>query len=142
MMIRLGASAGLRCCEIASMRSDCVVRTAKGWALRVHGKGDKTRVVPVPRELADLVSAHDGFLFPGADNGHLSAAYVSKLISRGLPSGVTAHMLRHRYGTRALRATGNLRAVQELLGHASVATTQVYTRVDDDMLWEAALGAA
>jgi integrase len=142
LMIRLGASAGLRCCEIATVRGDSVVSTAKGWALRVRGKGNKTRVVPVPADLASLVSRHDGYVFDGQIDGHLSAAYVSKLISRALPPGVSAHMLRHRYGTRAFRASHNLRAVQELLGHASVATTQIYTRVDDDMLHEAALAAA
>ncbi|WP_022899139.1 tyrosine-type recombinase/integrase, partial [Humibacter albus] len=80
-------------------------------------------------------------LFPGRVDGHLSAAYVSKLISRALPEGVTAHPLRHRFASRAYAAERDIRAVQELLGHASVATTQIYTAVPDAALRRAALAA-
>lgn len=124
------------------MRSEHVARTMGGYSLRVRGKGEKVRVVPISSHLAGLILEHDGPAFPGQIDGHLSAGYVSKLISRALPEGVTAHMLRHRFATKAYGASKNLRAVQELLGHASVATTQVYTAVDDDDLRTAAAAAA
>lgn len=144
LMIRLGALAGLRCCEIARVSTDDLERGPDGWSLNVVGKGGKHRVVPISAELAiDIRAAGPGFIFPGAIDGHLSASYVSKLISRELPPGETAHKLRHRFASRAYRGSGNnIRAVQELLGHASVATTQIYTAVDSDELRRAAAAAA
>lgn len=143
LMIRLAAYAGLRCREIAVVHSSDVVRDLIGWSLRVHGKGHRERYVPLPDDLAlDLLACGDGFVFPGQEDGHLSAAYVSKLISRVLP-GATAHQLRHRFATRAYQRGGrDILAVKELLGHASVSTTQVYTAVHPDSLRQAALAAA
>lgn len=142
LMLRLAAQAGLRCREIAAVHADDIRSDLTGWSLYVHGKGGRTRLVPLPDDLARDVLASNGFAFPGQDDGHLSPAYVSKLISRALP-GATAHQLRHRYATRAYQLGGNdIRAVQELLGHASVATTQIYTAVGVDALRRAALAAA
>ena len=142
LMLRLAAHAGLRCREIARVHVDDVVVDLVGYSLRVHGKGGRDRLVPITDDLAHEILQHDGYVFPGQDNGHLSAAYVSKLISRALP-GATAHQLRHRYATRAYQLGGrDIRAVQTLLGHASVATTQVYTAVDELSLRRAALAAA
>jgi site-specific recombinase XerC len=59
-----------------------------------------------------------------------------------MPEGYTMHTLRHRFGTRAYRGSRNLRAVQELLGHASIATTERYTAIDDDEIRAAAMAAA
>jgi integrase len=83
-----------------------------------------------------------GYLFPGDDDGHLSARYVGKLMAGALPDHSTAHTLRHRFATRAYRGTRNLRAVQALLGHSSVATTERYTAVDDDEIRAAMMSAA
>lgn len=144
LMIRLAAQAGLRCREIALVHGRDLVRDLAGWSLIVHGKGDRVRFVPLPDDLAaDIaLTAESGWLFPGQIDGHLSAHYVSKLISRALP-GATAHQLRHRFATRAYQLGGrDIRAVQELLGHASVATTQIYTGVDSDAVRRAALAAA
>lgn len=142
MMIRLAAEAGLRCCEIATVRSDDVAGDRGRYTLRIRGKGGKVRIMPIRDTLAARILDHDGYLFPGQIDGHISAPYVSKLISRALP-GCTAHQLRHRYATRALvGAGGNLRVVQELLGHASIVTTQVYTQVEVSELRAAALYAA
>ena len=136
LMLHLAASAGLRCCEIAQVNTDDLVEDLDGWSLRVTGKGGRLRVVPLSRRLALALRAlPHGYAFPGQKRGHLSAAYVSKLISGVLPEGVTAHMLRHRFASRAYVGAGrDIRAVQELLGHASVATTQVYTKVPDGAL--------
>lgn len=82
-------------------------------------------------------------MFPAQIDGHMSAGYVTKLISRALPDGVTAHMLRHRFATVAYSGQKDLRAVQILLGHSSIATTQIYTEVpDDDLRLTAAAAAA
>jgi integrase len=133
LMLRLAAGAGLRCCEVAAVHTDDLVEDLEGWSLRVVGKGGRRRVVPLSRRLAlALRGVPPGYVFPGQVDGHLSSAYVSKLMSRALPPGVTAHMLRHRFASYAYVGSGrDIRAVQELLGHASVSTTQVYTKVPD-----------
>ncbi|EID11337.1 tyrosine-type recombinase/integrase [Mycolicibacterium phlei] len=84
----------------------------------------------------------DGYLFPGDDDGHLSPRYVGKLMAGALPDHWTAHTLRHRFATRAYRGSRNLRAVQTLLGHSSVATTERYTAVDDVEIRAAAMAAS
>lgn len=141
-MILLAALAGLRCCEIATVHRGDVQGPRGARVLTVCGKGDRVREVPITDAVAAMVLEADGWLFPGQIDGHISAAYVSKLISRALP-GHTAHTLRHRFATKALRGSGgNLIIVQRLLGHASVATTQVYTDVAADELRAAALFAA
>lgn len=149
LMIKIGTLAGLRAMEIAQLHSSqvTVVRKKKARKSRAHltiqGKGSKTRIVPITLALADEILAHDGYVFPGRIQGHVSPAYVSKLVSRALPPGVTCHKLRHRFATRAYANSGhNLRALQKLMGHSSIATTQVYTDVDDAELWATALSAA
>ncbi|NQX26823.1 tyrosine-type recombinase/integrase [Microbacteriaceae bacterium VKM Ac-2854] len=136
IMVQLAAHAGLRCCEIARVHSDDVREGFRGFSLRILGKGDKLRTVPIPAALAATLRAlPTGWAFPGRIDGHLSAGYVSKLLSAALPSTITAHTLRHRFASRTYVGTGkDIRAVQELLGHASVATTQIYTAVDDDVM--------
>lgn len=142
-MVRLGAYAGLRCCEICRVHRNDVVGEDGRYRLRVLGKGRKVRVIPITDAMAHEILRTDGWLFPGQIDGHLSAAYVSKLISRALPQGWTAHTLRHRFASRAYIGAGkDIRAVQELLGHASVATTQIYTAVEDDVMRAAVLFAA
>lgn len=142
LMIELAAFAGLRCVEISRVHSDDLFQDFVGWSLRVIGKGDKPRTVPIPDHVARALRRFGpGWIFPGNVDGHLSPAYVSKLISRTLP-GATAHQLRHRFASKAYQLGGrDIRAVQQLLGHASVATTQIYTAVDDDALRRAAAGA-
>jgi integrase len=136
LMLMLAAGAGLRSIEVSRVHSDELVEDLDGWSLQVTGKGGRRRVVPLTRRLALALRAlPPGYAFPGQDDGHLSAAYVSKLMSRALPPGVTGHMLRHRFASKAYVGSGrDIRAVQELLGHASVATTQVYTKVPDGAL--------
>jgi integrase/recombinase XerC len=143
-MVMLAAQAGLRCVEVSRVHTDDIVQDFEGWSLHVLGKGGRRRVVPLTRRLAlELRALPRGYAFPGKIDGHLSAAYVSKLVSRALPDGVTAHMLRHRFASRAYVGAGrDIRAVQELLGHSSVATTQVYTKVPDGALRAGVEGAA
>jgi integrase/recombinase XerC len=144
LMVRLGERCGLRAMEIAAISTHDLEQDELGWVLRVLGKGSKVRLIPLADDFAaELLNRKTGFVFPGKIDGHVSPAYVSRLVSSVLPAGVTAHKLRHRFATKALRGSNNnLRAVQELLGHSSIATTQVYTGIGNDQLRQAALSAS
>lgn len=132
---RLSAELGLRRGEVACINADRdLIETAEGAALVVHGKGGKRRIVPLPASLASVLRGFSGFIFPGQDEGHLSAEWLGHLISRAMPEGVTMHGLRHRFTTRAYRQTKDLVAVQKILGHSSPETTLVYLQLADDSL--------
>ena len=89
----------------------------------------------MPDNLAMLLRRQpEGWLFPGNYNGHLSPRYVGTLISRLLPAGVTMHALRHRFATRAYSVNRDVFAVQQLLGHASPATTRRYVQLQDSVM--------
>lgn len=143
LMLRLAAEAGLRRAEIARVHRRDLTRGPAGAELLVHGKGGKLRIVPVGDDLAAAIAAggSDGYLFPGDEAGHLSPRWVGKLMAGALPDHWTAHTLRHRFATRAYRGSRNLRAVQVLLGHSSVATTERYTAVDADEIRAAMMSA-
>ena len=119
--------------------------------LRITGKGGKTRLVPVipaaARAVADYVAlcphdlTPDAPLFRGARGGALSPRLIQLAMERarlrlGLPATATPHALRHSFATHLLSAGGDLRAIQDLLGHASLSTTQGYTAVDAARLME------
>ena len=123
--------------------------TAEREVLRVIGKGGKERLVPVlPVTQAAIVRyialcpfplEPDGPLFFGAKGGPLSPRILQLLMQRlrtdlGLPHTATPHALRHSFATHLLSAGADLRQIQELLGHASLSTTQVYTEVDREHL--------
>jgi len=135
LMVDLAARHGLRRGEIARIHARDIVDSAGGWSLVVHGKGGKDRTVPLLDGTAAVARARagDGWLFPGP-NGHLTAGHVGVLIGRVLPPGVTPHQLRHRFATVVYRRTLDIRNLQRLLGHASVATTQRYAAPDDAQL--------
>lgn len=141
LMLRLAAEAGLRRAEIARVHRRDLTRGPAGAELLVHGKGGKLRVVPLGDGLAVAIAGAYGYLFPGDEDGHLSPRWVGKLMAGALPDHWTAHTLRHRFATRAYRGSRNLRAVQTLLGHSSVATTERYTAVDDDEIRAAMMSA-
>ncbi|MEL7100707.1 MAG: tyrosine recombinase XerC [Pseudomonadota bacterium] len=120
-------------------------------ALRITGKGGKERLVPVVPAAREAVSAYmracphplaaDGPLFRGARGGALSPRAIQKAMAQarmqlGLPATATPHAMRHSFATHLLNAGGDLRAIQELLGHASLSTTQAYTAVDTARLME------
>lgn len=132
IMALLACEAGLRRAEVAAVNLDDLIEAVEGPSLIVHGKGGKQRVVPISAALAAemrKLRPEGGYLFPGNEDGHLSAGYVGTLLSDLMPRGWSMHKLRHRFATKGFAGTGNLRAVQEALGHASVATTQRYTAV-------------
>lgn len=140
-MILLGRLAGLRLSEITTLHT----KHREYDVLRVTGKGERQRLVPIHPDLMpvllDLEDERDGdgYYFPGRFGGHLHHASVNKIITRRL--GANPHSLRHAAGTSANKSTGgDLRAVQEFLGHASVATTQRYVHIDLDDVRRAAYG--
>lgn len=141
--LRLAAEAGLRRTEVSLVHASDLQPDLLGWSLLAHGKGGKDRLVPLGDDLAREVRllARGGWLLPGRIDGHLSGAYVGKLVARSLPGAWTMHTLRHRFGTLAAE-DGDLIAVQRLLGHTSVATTQRYVLRPDDALRRAAAHAA
>lgn len=143
MILRLGAEMGLRRSEVARLHSDDILPDLDGFSLRVHGKGGKERVVPMPDALArDVCALPLGWAFPGDDDGHLSPRWVGTLISRLLPPGWTMHKLRHRFATRAYAVDRDVFTVQELLGHASPATTRAYVKVPREGLRRTVQAAA
>ncbi|WEV47004.1 site-specific integrase [Bifidobacterium sp. ESL0690] len=134
MMIRLGAECGLRRAEIAQVNAADVMDDLLGHSLIVHGKGDKQRIVPLPDDLADQITQHGGWLFPGRWTGHVEPSYVSKHVTRLLGDGWSTHSLRHRYATKTYESTHDLYVVAKLLGHESVETTQRYVAMPDSRL--------
>ena len=130
-MIALGATLGMRREEIAS----CHPRDRLGVRLRVVGKNSDERVLPLDDLTGSLLSqieveqGSDQYYFPGRFGGHLHPATVGKFIREQLGGGWSAHSLRHRAATIGLESTGDLRAVQDFLGHRSLTSTQIYTYV-------------
>jgi integrase/recombinase XerC len=140
LMLLYGA--GLRIAEALALSADAL---PLGETLRVTGKGGKQRVaplLPVVREaVADYAErqpytlTRGSPLFRGAKGGPLSQGMVQKAVARarfalGLPASATPHALRHSFATHLLGAGADLRSLQELLGHASLGSTQIYTKVD------------
>lgn len=143
LMILILAFTGMRRGEVARLHTDWLERDLNGWYIRATGKGGHTRIIPIEDKIASALRLLPrGFVFPGQVDGHLSASYVGKLVSRALAPGWTAHTLRHRYATLVYSVERDIRAVQELLGHASVKTTQIYTFVPDEARRRASLGAS
>ena len=142
LMILLGAKMGLRRGEIARVHADDI--TPRG--LIVHGKGGRARMIPIPPELDQALArwrdTHEYVFASSSSDGHVTAAYVGKLMSAQLGEGLTAHMLRHRFATVAYAADSNLLAVQQLLGHSKPETTQIYVQVDESALATAVAAAA
>ena len=126
LMLRLAAEMGLRRSEVARVHVDDLLDYLGGMTLQVHGKGGKVRLVPLPAGLAlELRDAcKSGYAFPGNDGGHLSPRWVGKLVTRLLPDGLTMHTLRHRFASRAWASGIDTFVIQDILGHASPATTR------------------
>ena len=149
-LIALLYGAGLRIGEALGLDRGALPSAGRGdAAIVITGKGDKQRVVPllavVRAAIADYLAAcpyevgDDGPLFVGARGGRLNASVVQARLRMlrgflGLPANATPHALRHSFATHLLAEGGDLRTIQELLGHASLSTTQRYTEVDAESL--------
>ena len=142
---------GLRISEALGLKRREVPLPGAGDVLVVTGKGNKTRMVSVLQNVLALVQAYvaicphplppEGPMFVGARGGPLNARIIQLTMERlrgalGLPDSATPHALRHSFATHLLNRGGDLRAIQELLGHASLSTTQIYTGIDSERLLE------
>ena len=142
---------GLRIAEALSLSRADVPAPGQGDSITVTGKGNRARMVPVLPQVLQLIADYaalcpydlpdNGPLFVGAKAGPLRARIVQLAMARlrgalGLPDSATPHALRHSFATHLLARGGDLRSIQELLGHASLSTTQIYTAVDSERLLE------
>jgi integrase/recombinase XerC len=142
---------GLRISEALGLKRRDVPLPGAGDVLIVTGKGNKTRMVPVLQKVLALINDYvtmcphvltsEGPIFVGARGGPLSPRIIQLTMERlrgalGLPDSATPHALRHSFATHLLSRGGDLRAIQELLGHASLSTTQIYTGIDTERLFE------
>jgi integrase/recombinase XerC len=143
-LFELAYSCGLRVSELTGLNLESI--DAATGEVRVTGKGSKTRIVPVGgpalQALAAWLPVRQGLarpgetaLFVGVSGRRLGPREVQRRIKRwaaaaGLEVDVHPHMLRHSFASHVLQSSGDLRAVQEMLGHASIASTQVYTHLD------------
>jgi len=143
-LFELAYSCGLRVSELTGLDLESV--DFRGGEVRVLGKGSKTRIVPVGapalaavkawlRERAACANPGERALFVGRAGRRLAPREVQRRIkacaaAAGLDVDVHPHMLRHSFASHVLQSSGDLRAVQEMLGHASIASTQVYTHLD------------
>ena len=145
-MFELFYSSGLRLAELAAL--DCVALDSalNEGEVRVLGKRNKARLVPVGRKAREalaawaalrdsLAGAEEPALFVSRRGGRISHRMIQLRLAQlalqlGLPRHVHPHMLRHSFASHVLQSSGDLRAVQEMLGHASIASTQVYTHLD------------
>src|SRR5437588_4532217 len=142
---------GLRISEALGLKHRDVPLPGAGDVLVVTGKGNKTRMVPVLQNVLALLQAYvavcqhplppAGPIFVGARGGPLKARIIQLTMERlrgalGLPDSATPHALRHSFATHLLSRGGDLRAIQEFLGHASLSTTQIYTGIDTERLLE------
>ena len=143
-LFELAYSSGLRVSELCSLDVDAL--DAAAGEVRVTGKGSKTRIVPVGRAalaaIAAWMPARAGMakpgeraIFVGKRGRRVGPRDVQRRIKRwsllaGISTDVHPHMLRHSFASHVLQSSGDLRAVQEMLGHASIASTQVYTHLD------------
>jgi integrase/recombinase XerC len=154
-IVELLYGAGLRAAELSGLDVSAS-GSADGWVdlesteIHVLGKGGKRRSTPLGKAAADalrawlavrgqLAAAGEAALFVGARGHRLSGSTLRKMLSAravnaGMPAHVHPHMLRHSFASHLLQSSGDLRAVQELLGHAHITTTQVYTQLDHQHL--------
>jgi integrase/recombinase XerC len=138
-------SSGLRLAELVSLDREPMQGHIRAGEVHVTGKGNKTRIVPLGSHAIAALQAwlavrpalakDDEALFINRNGGRISARSVQLRmkewgIKQGITSGVHPHLLRHSFATHVLQSSGDLRAVQEMLGHASISTTQVYTHLD------------
>jgi site-specific recombinase XerD len=144
-MLELAYAAGLRAEELVNLDMSDV--DPDGEQVRVEGKGGRTRVVPAGEHAWRALERYLARARPALDGGESQALFLSKsgrrlstsdvrrrLRLQARRAGITPHTLRHSYATHLLEGGADLRAIQELLGHASIGTTQTYTRVESGRL--------
>lgn len=151
-IMELAYSTGMRVSELSNLKFE-MINFSESLIL-VTGKGNKQRLVPFGRRAMDALEDYQDksrpelagdtsspFLFLNYRGGRLSRVSIWKMIKKyaaeaGLPSDVTPHTFRHSFATHLIEGGADLRVVQELLGHSSISTTQIYTRLDMNYLME------
>ncbi len=137
-------SSGLRLSELVMVTNDSLDLLT--GTVRVTGKGNKTRIVPLGKKAIDAINdwleqklsiniPETEYVFTNEKGMPISPRTLQHRLSvwakkQGLPQNVHPHMLRHSFASHVLQSSGDLRAVQEMLGHASISTTQIYTHLD------------
>jgi len=145
-MFELFYSSGLRLAELAALNVDALDTALNEGEIRVLGKRNKARIVPVGSKAREALAVWAGMretmaeaaetaLFVGQRGSRLGHRMIQlrlahRAMQLGLPRHVHPHMLRHSFASHVLQSSSDLRAVQEMLGHASIASTQVYTHLD------------
>jgi site-specific recombinase XerD len=144
-MFELAYAAGLRAEELVNLNVESA--DPDGEEVRVEGKGERTRVIPAGEHAWRTLERYTERARPALDTGHSTALFLSKNGRRLSTSdvrrrlklqarrvGISPHTLRHSFATHLLEGGADLRTIQELLGHASIGTTQTYTRVESKRL--------
>ncbi len=151
-MLEMAYSTGMRVSEVCDLRFESLDRESR--LVRIRGKGGRERIVPIGREAERSLERYLAearpelvrdpqvpWIFLNYRGGRLSRVGFWKILKKyaaeaGLPTEVTPHTLRHSFATHLVEGGADLRVVQELLGHSSIATTQIYTSLDLDYLLE------
>ncbi|MCW8902048.1 MAG: tyrosine recombinase XerC [Gammaproteobacteria bacterium] len=144
-ILELFYSSGLRLSELSSLDLNDGKKSVSG-VIRVTGKGDKERELPVGKKAseaikvwlsrrAELANENEQALFVGKQGKRIHNSVIQKRLKywaqkQGIDMNVFPHLLRHSFASHMLESSGDLRAVQELLGHADISTTQIYTHLD------------
>lgn len=144
LILALLYSSGLRVSELVAIQTDSI--DFKERTIRIRGKGEKDRMVLFDDKTRDLIEAYlakredySDYLFINRSGNHLSPRYVQMMIKdyarvAGIRKRVTPHILRHSFATHLLKNGVDIRAIQQLLGHSNLSTTQIYTSVDMETL--------
>ena len=145
IMVKLLYSSGIRLSECLHLKvEDLELGNKMGWVRA--GKGAKDRMFILSEDVSteilqyvNVINRRSGYLFIGSDNGPLSARNVQKIVKKaaqkaGIQKQITPHKLRHSFATHLLEAGTDIRIIQELLGHANLQTTQIYTKVSQQQL--------
>ncbi|HWR97805.1 MAG TPA: site-specific tyrosine recombinase XerD [Candidatus Methanoperedens sp.] len=150
LLLALLYDCGLRVSELVGLRVDQL--DAEAWLIRVRGKGGKERLVPFGEDARELIlrylatarggsrrASRSPYLFPGVRGGHLTRQRAWQIVRAhlrgvGIARAVSPHSLRHSFATHLLDNGADLRAVQLLLGHADISTTQIYTHLSQERL--------
>jgi integrase/recombinase XerD len=150
LLLALLYDCGLRVSELASLKLEQI--DLEAWLIRVRGKGDKERFVPFGEQAREAILAFlagsrgasrraggNAHLFPGARGGHITRQRAWQIVKlhlagAGVTRAVSPHTLRHSFATHLLDNGADLRAVQLLLGHADISTTQIYTHLSQERL--------
>jgi integrase/recombinase XerD len=140
VILALLYSSGLRVSELVTLRTDSV--DLRERTLRIRGKGEKDRIVLFDDETKEMLEGYlakrtcdSEYLFVNRSENHLTPRYIQMMIkdyakAAGIKKRVTPHILRHSFATHLLKNGVDIRAIQQLLGHSNLSTTQIYTSVD------------